>query len=299
MKETINHYFNIYPSKLYNIDDNACFYYDNQKYYFVKFERKLEELNLLIKVSNDLYNKGILVDTFVINKFNSFISQVNNVNYVLIKVNSIESYNNNIAEIIEFNNSLVIDKSLNTTWDYLWEKRVDSIEEEIKDFNKEYPIIRAYIDYYIGLAENAISYYKDTMMDIKPNNIKVNLNHKRVNYEALSGYLNNPLTFTFDFEVRDVAEYIKSSFFESSFNLENLKYIINFSEASLRLLFARLLYPNYFFDMIEEVLTTDKEESALYKYINRIEEYESFLMQVYKTICCNVSIPLVEWLEIV
>ena len=300
MKETINYYYNVFPDKIYELNTGCYFYFNNVKYYFIKYTDDIRYVNTLVKISNDLYSKNILVDTFIKNKDNTFFCTLNEENYVLLRVNSIENDIYNINDLIYFNNLLIANNqiSMHLDWATLWMKKIDDYEKEISEFNYEYPLLRESFDYYVGLAENAISYFKDTLIEEDIKTVKINLNHKRIKNLPFSGYINNPLTFTFDYEVRDIAEYIKSSFFEGKFYEDDFYEILNknYSKASLRMLYARLLYPNYYFDVVEDILISEVDEIKLKLYIDKIKDYELFLYKIYQIINRKMAIPSVLWL---
>ncbi len=299
MKETIKYYYNVYPDSLEEIENGVYFYLNGYKYYFVKYDRNPVEIAFLVQISNELFKRNILVDTFIKTKDNNFFVNVNEKVYVLLRVNSIENDVYDLKDIIDFNNKIVTDKQIHMGWANLWMKRVDDLENEISEYNTEYPLIRESFDYYVGLAENAISYFNDILIEEDIRAVKINLNHKKILNPTCSGLINNPLTFTFDYEVRDIAEYIKTSFFEGEFYLEDIYEVLkrNFSRASLRMLYARLLYPNYYFNALERVFVLDEEEKIINKYVEKINEYEKFLDEVYKIINKKVSIPPVQWLN--
>lgn len=301
MKETIKYYYNVYPSQVFELNNGCYFYFNDYKFYFVEFNRDLKELELLVKISNDLYNKNILVDTFIFSKDEKYYVLVENVPYVMIRVNSIESDLCSLKDIVYFNNLLKLKNEVrfNNDWALLWINKIDAFEAELSEINTEYPLIQESSSYYVGLAENAVSYYKDTAMEEDMEKIVVNLNHKRVYYNEFSGHINNPLTFTFDYEVRDIAEYIKSSFFDGAIDFDEVVDLIldnNFSRASYRLLFARLIYPSYYFDSVKKIFVLDEDESILEKYVKKNKEYEDFLVDVYNVINRKVPIPPIEWL---
>ena len=133
--------------------------------------------------------------------------------------------------------------------------------------------------------------------------------------------LYNPFNLVIDYKVRDVAEYIKSVFFygenscvEGVVNSENMivdkcniilerifkkyitiihyikKYI--FDNEALKLLFARLLFPSYYFDLYENVIDNSLNENVISCIIKKSSAYEEFL----KTILLKTPIPYVEWL---
>mgnify|MGYP004476641703 CR=1 FL=1 len=295
MKETIKFYYDTYIKELYEINNGYYFYLNNYKYYFIEFNRDIREIDILFKLSNELYNKNILVDTFILNKDNKVLTNIQNKNYVLLRVNSIENDKYNLKDIIKFNNLYTSNTKIEP-WSTLWINKIDAFEEKISELNNDYPIIQSSFDYYIGLAENAISYVNDTF--IEENNFKINLNHKRIK-DAYQGYVNNPLTFTFDYRVRDIAEYIKYNYFNNTINYDEIEEVIlnsDLNKGELRLLVGRLLYPSYYLDTIKDIFIYEKNEEELNKYINKINDYELFLQDIYITIKRKYEIPPIEWL---
>lgn len=295
MKETIKFYYDTYIKELYEINNGYYFYLNNYKYYFIEFNRDIREIDILFKLSNELYNKNILVDTFILNKDNKVLTNIQNKNYVLLRVNSIENDKYNLKDIIKFNNLYTSNTKIEP-WSTLWINKIDAFEEKISELNNDYPIIQSSFDYYIGLAENAISYVNDTF--IEETDFKINLNHKRIK-GAYQGYVNNPLTFTFDYRVRDIAEYIKYNYFNNTINYDEIEEVIlnsDLNKGELRLLVGRLLYPSYYLDTIKDIFIYEKNEEELNKYINKINDYELFLQDIYITIKRKYEIPPIEWL---
>ena len=47
------------------------------------------------------------------------------------------------------------------------------------------------------------------------------------------------------------------------------------------MLYARLLYPSYYFDLYEKIMNNEVEEDALIDIISLVTEYEIFLKKVY------------------
>lgn len=299
MKETIKYYYDTYIEELNEINNGYYFYFNNYKYYFVLFDRDIRELELLFKTSNELYNKNILVNTFILTKDGKYYVRLEYKVYVMLRVNSIEDYKYTMKEILHFNNVLLVDNSkINMIpWSKLWSSKIDIFESEISEFNKEYPLIQSTFNYYVGLAENAISYINDTFIDEDSSTFKVNLNHKRIGI-GYQGYVNNPLTFTFDYSVRDIAEYIKFNFFNNKINYKELEEILLsniFNKGELRLFYGRLLYPSYYLDEVKRIVIYNLDESVLNKYIDKIGEYEFFLKEIYYIIRKKNDIPIVEW----
>ena len=298
MKETINYYYNVYPEKVYEINNGCYFYFNTYKYYFITYDRDKSEIDFLVKITNDLYNRNILVDTFIVSKNKTYYVVVGEKIYVLLRVNSIENDIYNLSDIRYFNNLLITETkiSLNSDWGILWKNKVDKFESEVSEFNMDYPLIEESFDYYIGLTENAISYFENAFLSSE--NVNVCLCHKRLPKNVYSGFINNPLTFAFDYEVRDVAEYIKVKFFEDYLDFNEVEDILSkFNRKSLMFLFSRLLYPSYYFDLVKKIIEEDEEEVKLLNYINRVNEYEDLLLDIYNVMNKKYNMPPVEWLK--
>ena len=152
MKETINYYYNIYPSKIVEINKGCYFYFNDFKYYFVETSKSIEEIEFLVKVTNSLYKRNIFVDTFIINKNKTFYVALNDKIYVLLRVNSLENDKYSLKDLIYFNNLLILKNNNVVPYDVLWGKKIDVFESEMSDLNIDYPLIQESFDYYVGLA---------------------------------------------------------------------------------------------------------------------------------------------------
>lgn len=303
MKNVINYFYNLYPDKIYENNDIYYFYIDDIKFYFVRFERPLNELNSLVEVSNELYNRGIMVHTFTITTQNNFNVPFNESNYVLIRINSDEREDLDLQDLIAFNNLIISDKSNNLyteDWVNLWSFKIDTFEKQMIEFNKEYPILRDTFNYYIGLAENAISYAKNAFLSF-PNEeqSKLYLNHRRINIPLNFGNLYNPLSFIFDYEIRDLAEYIKAKFLKNEFDWDEIEEILpklNLNNLKIHLLYARLLYPSYYFDVFEKIIFGEKKEDEINDITRLSESYEEFLYDFYKFLKKYTFLPEIGWI---
>ena len=181
-----------------------------------------------------------------------------------------------------------------SNWYDLWVKKIDYIEYQVSQFGKNAPNIRFSINYYIGMAETAIS----LVSNIKNYNY-LTISHKRINFKDKYSGMYNPLNFILDIRVRDVSEYYKEKFFHDNVLISELitniaDYKMNSMEALL--FFARLLFPTYYFDCYQEVLFGGIDEKEIVRYINKAEEYQLFLKEVYLFLRQYYDIPDIEWI---
>ena len=180
----------------------------------------------------------------------------------------------------------------------LWSNKIDYIEEMIAENGKKYPIIVDSFNYFVGLAENAISYYNSIPIN---NNYTYYISHKRIRINDTTESLYNPLNIIFDYKVRDVAEYIKNAFFLNNTNIFNeLDAYLKFNKLSLtdiKLLIARVLYPSFYFELYEDILVNNKDEKIIVPIINMLPKYEKYLNMVITYFKKHYNIDEIVWLK--
>ena len=302
MKSDIEYYYNIRIDKLNNYHNYYSFTYATDKYIFVNYERPEEDLKELNNVVRELKTKNIRCHEFVLNKDSKIITTMDNINYVMLKINVFEEQIIDLFDIIDFHQYLVLNskqsKLYRNNWGELWSKKIDYFEYQIHEIGKDKSIILNSFSYYVGLAENAISYVNNINDSIN-GNYKLTLSHKRVynpNY-ALNFY--NPLSFIFDLQVRDIAEYLKSLFFkkDNAYNvLDNYLKKIKLSNYEYHMLYARLLYPSYYFDVYEKIMNETDNEKAIIEIISLVDEYEIFLKNAWILISKYNYIEPIDWI---
>lgn len=305
MEQFLKYFYDIYIDNIYKKDNKYYFYKDNSLFCVVKNYRLPEELKDILEICYEMQNR-FPVSQIVFNKFGQISSDYDNNNYILLKINTNMSSDITINDIIKINNSLFLNKDkkelYRNNWAKLWESKVDYFEYQIKELGRNKKIILNSFSYYIGLAENAISianicelYNKDNM------NEKIVLSHRRINYPCMEYEFYNPLEYIFDIQVRDVSEYLKSMFFYTDRNhtikeLKNYLLSTRLSNYEANMLYARLLYPTYYFDIYEKVIEDLKEESELLDIINKVDEYELFLKEAYFELSRMYKIEQINWI---
>lgn len=305
MEQFLKYFYDIYIDNIYKKDNKYYFYKDNSLFCVVKNYRLPEELKDILEICYEMQNR-FPVSQIVFNKFGQISSDYDNNNYILLKINTSMSSDITINDIIKINNSLFLNKDkkelYRNNWAKLWESKVDYFEYQIKELGRNKKIILNSFSYYIGLAENAISianicelYNKDNM------NEKIVLSHRRINYPCMEYEFYNPLEYIFDIQVRDVSEYLKSMFFytDRNYTIKELKnYLLStrLSNYEANMLYARLLYPTYYFDIYEKVIEDLKEESELLDIINKVDEYELFLKEAYFELSRMYKIEQINWI---
>ncbi len=304
MKDMINYYYRLNIESVEEWDTVFTFTWDNQLFYFVPLKRTEQELIDLIEVSKELKMRGLECHDMIVNKYGKLVTNIYDTNYILLKPigNIYQEYE--LKDIQNINNQLVLNSNKShlyrNSWAKLWSDKIDYFEYQIHELGKNHEIILDSFSYYIGLGENAISYVVQTLRKYHQSpEDRICLSHRRVKYPNVKLNFLNPLSFIFDLEIRDIAEYIKSAFFAGEDALSYLKEALKikkYSIYSLELLYARLLYPSYYFDVYENVMNDLEQEEKLVPIIEKACDYEDFLYNAYIEINQYVPIERISWL---
>ena len=75
MKETLEYYYGLDIENIEELDGKYHFKIENQDYFFVFYNRGIEELEDIINVSNEMVKKGINVHKILMNRNNSFLTK--------------------------------------------------------------------------------------------------------------------------------------------------------------------------------------------------------------------------------
>lgn len=297
MKNILEFYYNLsLEEEILNRNGNYYFVINNNSFVFRPFYGNNNSIDDIYKLNNYLSNFSY-IDKIILNKFNSPITKVKDILYVLILLKG----NNNINPSI-ISNLASIDipsfKSLErNNWEVLWGNLIDYYEMQIGQNEKKYPLIRESFDYFVGMGENAISYLVNTKKEVKPNFY----DKKVLSHNNLYNSLFDPLNIILDHKARDLAEYIKLSFFNNNQNifkeLDEYFYYNHYSFYGMRILFARIIYPSFYFKLYDEILSKKKEEKELNSIIKRIDDYELYLSNIYFYLRKYYDIPMIEWLK--
>lgn len=297
MLNEINFYYRIYPEKIYNENQDCYFYIGNIKYYLVLFTRKEKDFHIILTISESFKKRNVLIDEIILNKDGSYFSQINGNNYILLKINE----NNLSKSLVEINS---FDKLLKTSkkeeidyvsWNVLWAMKIDYYEKNAMKIIEKNRKVKESFDYFVGMAENAIVYVKETLEEEKEEPLVIS--HKRFNND-FTGIL-NPFNFVIDYEARDISLYIQKKFFDSIFPFNEIEELLNtntFSSFTLKMIFARLIYPTYYFDVLDKIIKGKNCNKEIENIIFKIDSYEKFLIEIYEFFSEYHKIPRIDWL---
>ncbi|WP_404453874.1 hypothetical protein LG329_04450 [Virgibacillus necropolis] len=200
-------------------------------------------------------------------------------------------------------------------WKQLWINKLTAFEQKVEQDDALYqsPYHRKLSDlfpYIIGISENAIQYLQETEYD----NRFHDSDQGTITYKRYTNQCNRDIIwhggFMFDHPVRDLAEHIRYCIlYQSDHGKENaVKFLQDYQrERSLsifswRLLYARLLYPVHFFDLMEKGFASTSYDSmltSLHDLQQKQVRYEKFIGEFFQTVEVDHDewkIPVIEWL---
>ena len=295
MKNIIEYYYNLRIDELHNKDDNYYFNINNNNFILKPYAGNIERSYDIYKLNTIMSNK-FNIDNIILNKYNNPLTKINDNFYILTSNKKEKKLTLPLISNMALNN-INIESLERNKWEVLWENKVDYYEMQLGENEKKYPLIRESFDYFVGLAENAISYLVNTKLELKPT---IN-DQKVVSHNNIEISLNEPSNLILDHKARDVAEYIKYSFFNNNQNIFNelneFFYHNYYSPYGIRVLFSRILYPSFYFNTYDKIISGKVEEKELNKIISKINNYEIYLYNIYLYLRKYYNIPSVDWLK--
>lgn len=298
MKNALKYYYNLIPTSIHQVNKKYKCYVDNQEYVLTQYEEPLENVNDFYQLSIFLNQIKIPCHEIVLNIEHSAITYINNLPFILLRVYMVDN-KINFNDILMFSDIFIDYKMYKNlvcdNWYNMWTKKVDYLEYQMSQLGKKFPIVRNSFNYFIGLAENSISFineaggYIDNMV----------ISHKRIITNQNVKELYNPLNFVLDSKTRDASEYIKNKFFYDQYNI--YEFINDLQMLDLKgnqyiLFFSRLLFPSYYFDIYELIVSEKIEEKELNKVLSKINEYVSFLKDAWLELDKYYKLPEIEWI---
>ena len=292
MKNIIEYFYNLKIDTLHKNRNRYEFEINKNRYYLVlayRYEKELEQIENLIKDNKNF-------DQIIRNINSKLMTNINGKNYLLLeksnKKTSIEDELLNYYKVLlpsqlYFN----IDR---TDWVYLWSEKIDYIEYQKIHLKGEYPLLEESINYFIGMAENAIMYVRNCFKE-DSNLDDLVLSHKRI----ISKEFNSPINLIVDHRSRDISEYLKYLFFTNDYDYIKInQYLqkLNLNSYMYKLLYGRMLFPTFYFDKYDDIVNKNKSEKEILAILKKAEAYEDFLKNIYLIINQNTAIKKVDWL---
>ena len=288
MKNTIMYYYGFENISIIRQKRRKYIKHNNDIYIICRVYNEKEVLELYeITRGNPFFYK------FIPNKDGSIFTMYQDFIFVLLKINdksSMITQNKNQISLDE-NKKYYLDRS---DWYELWTRKNDYYEYQYQHIKGKYKVIDESINYYIGLAENAISYIANIPINLKEQE-KKGLYPKRL----LESEYHNPLNYVIDYKERGLSETLKYLFLNKKYLSQNIEKIIlsyNCTETGYKFLYGRMLYPSMYFDIYDKVINDFENEKELVNVIKRLKEYEEYLKEIYRIISKHTKIKNIDWL---
>lgn len=299
MKNIIEFYYNIKINDIHNKEDYYTFNINNQSFIFKPYYKDEHTADCCYRLNNIL-SKIIPLYDIILNKYNNPITKLDNSYYILLRTTNKAplslSIISNISNITIPNITYIKNLERNN-WEILWANKIDYYETQIKENSRKYPLIRESFDYFIGMGENAITYLVNTKLETKP----TIYDNKVPSHNSIYNSLLDPSNIIIDHKARDVAEYIKYSFWINNNNIfqELEEYFTHnyYSQYGIRVLFSRILYPSFYFDLYDQIILGKREEKELNKILKRINEYELYLYKINLYLNRFYEIPEINYIK--
>lgn len=279
MKYFLKYNYNLKDPTIYKVK-NSIRIKDGEKRYILCETDKLDELENI----NQIIEQEHLRERFYYiqkSKDNQLYSILNGHNYVLLETHKIkENLSSPIKLTTKINGEIV-----KTDWKKLWIKKKDYYSKIINKNSKEEYDITIY-NYYDSMAETAIAYVNG----LNPEN-KTQILTYRVLEE---GELYNPLNLIVDIEERELSEKIRKIIRKQDITTTKLNQLLsNYENINLELVYARLIFPNYYYDGLLVSAINNMQFKML---ISEITNYENRLKEIYKEFTKKQDIKKIDWL---
>lgn len=279
MENIISYYYNLRVDN-YKLINNVFIFESNHYLFIAKEIKDLDMFKQIISINSDFYMP-------LINKDGEFSFEYNNKKYTLFKADNPSLKVDNNFKLIPVMQNVEIDYS--KIWinniDYFIKKITEMEHSEIEKVN--------YLNYYIGMSENAVIINEKAK---KMSGLaRITVSHYRICYPNYALTYNDPTELTLDFISRDLAEYIKTKFFFDKIDGNEVIELLNrynINDKEIMFFLARLLYPTYYFDAITE---NNIEKQKI--IIEKREKYEHFLSLILNNLKTNNIMINISWLK--
>lgn len=299
MKNFLNTNYNIIVDKIYKTKGDLFFFTNNTKIYIVSIdENDLNNITEQVKVSNALARNQVTINTILLNKYGSYFSKYKEKTVILIIVNDNEKnklYYSELLKLQNYNENYFILEKINLITE--WESEIDILENELMEYNKENRIVQNSFNYYVGLAELALQFYKHNTIN---KNIKYCIGHYRLTDFNRKNF-NNPLFLKKIDNSYDVANYIKHKLYFETIDFEEIYEICQNNTIDTECLISCLLYPTYYFNNLKAFLKSndDRENDNIKKIkhiINKQKKLEDLFVFLRNQLKNEKIVEIFNWL---
>lgn len=262
--------------KYYNLKDIS--FYEDKLCTIIEHKNETYFLYLILDLNKarEYYQLSHMVNycnQIIKNIFGEITTTIEKNNYLLIK----KIPHISIQKLIS-NYYYVNKKAIKLNWKYLWIEKHDYMEKYYSIVRGKYPIIDESMPYYLSMLEFAIYLLKEFENYSSIGYIQ----HKIMSNDQYF----NPLNLIIDFKERDIAEYLKYIFFNNRYQEIDIRSILMIEKNTLQyeLIIARLLLPNYYFNIVDEIIMEKENEELLKEIVLKNKSYINFIKRIIKVI---------------
>lgn len=291
MKNVIYTYYNILLDEINKDSNNYFFYYNSELYLFYLV---LNDISVVEFIYKFIKENNIESFEIILNKEGRLFTDVDNKKYSLLRIKGILKYEVKFEEFKFY----PIDKEPHN-WGELWSERLDYYEIQLRELGYRYQTVLNSFGMFAGMAENAILYYNLTKKTFNDREV-IGIVHNRMQYPCYLIDYNNPLNFVIDYNIRDIAEYIKSYLLSKDYDLGNVLMLLdrlNINSLMFNLLYSRLMYPTFYFDIFDKIILEDGVDADIVEVLNIVDEYLDMLNKIYLRYKDKYNMFNIEWLN--
>lgn len=302
MRNVINYYYQMNIENIHLTNGIYYFTYQNHSYLFAPVWRD----PFFIQAVFDFTKKNLPYHPYyheiILTKDGLPYLFIDQKNYALLKTKNL------IYDAISFYDlkmlPVEVESSFSTLlrfpWISLWMEKCDYLEEVIHHLEKKYYTLLPIFYWFLGLSENAIQYVNATLLNGKKTGLdRMVVSHSRIDVKMSVFDFYNPFSIVIDHPARDVSEYLKSLFYHNDYQIEEIEeylFSLNFSDFGYSLLYGRLLFPTFFFDLCDRFFNDQLDKKELFLLGDRMEEYRNFLKEIYFILRKKTYLEEVRWI---
>jgi spore coat protein YutH len=329
-------HYQLYVDRLFTFGNYDGFSANGKHYVIIPVhECSSQDVRTIISLTHYLQHKGERsISTIVPTIHNAYGAKINGVDIFLFCLPPLESLESELsigAQLAKFHQAgkgfpyAIPNSNRFGTWASLWVKRLEGLKKKYQErlmqaqrTEFDHAFISSF-PYYEGLAENAIQYMVDYEFERGGSDqLSSTICHQRFSggvwIQATSNekaLVKLPVHYVIDHPMRDVAEWIRGAVHRNSPKDNIAQFLsdyINVSPVNIgswRLLYARLLLPITYFDIVESYYQAKRNYvkidwyHKLQEILAKEEENEKFLRSFFDDIGLNTrsfQIPEVDWL---
>ena len=276
MEDMLRINYNLINS-LITADKKKIFIKNNGTNYILQNVSNISTLEIIYKVIKEQKITNQFYE-IILNNRNHMVTSYKNKMYCLLKINNNIFREPEDINLYKINNYKEYNK-YTINWISCWERKCDLLTNTLYQ-NRCSLEIKEVADYYLGLTEIAIQYLKNTNYQKEYGSKELYISRRRQDKENNR----NPLDLVIDRKERNLAEKIKNDFFyktNTKYTIEKIQQLIETEELDKNIVIARLIFPTYFYDIIDKYIDEENIENDIKNITKKSLEYETMLKQLF------------------